>query len=152
MFSKVIHVVAWTTPSLLFHGWVLFNHTDLLYFVFPFLHLWTCEFFSSLAIVNSAVLDTYVQVLPWIPVFNNLGVGDAKDTGSIPGLGGLPGGGCGNPLQFSCLENPMDRGAWWAMAQRVAKTWTQLKRLSMHKSRNRIAQSYFDSMGLPRRC
>ena len=41
---------------------------------------------------------------------------------SIPELGRSPGGGYGNPLQYSCLENPMDRGAWQATAQRVAKT------------------------------
>ena len=40
--------------------------------------------------------------------------GDARDLGSIPGLGRSPGGGNGNPLQYSCLENPMDRGAWGA--------------------------------------
>ena len=39
--------------------------------------------------------------------------GDIKDTGSIPGLGRSPGGRHGNPLQYSCLENPMDRGAQW---------------------------------------
>ena len=39
-------------------------------------------------------------------------VGDARDVGSVPGLGRYPGGGNGNPLQYSCLENPMDRGAW----------------------------------------
>ena len=39
--------------------------------------------------------------------------GDIRDTGSIPGPGRSPGEGNGNPLQFSCLENPMDRGAWW---------------------------------------
>ena len=38
---------------------------------------------------------------------------NAGDLGSIPGLGRCPGGGHGNPLQYSCLENPMDRGAWW---------------------------------------
>ena len=37
-----------------------------------------------------------------------------------------PGEGNGNPLQYSCLENPMDRGAWWAMVHRVAKSWTRL--------------------------
>ena len=42
---------------------------------------------------------------------------DIKDAGSIPGWGRSPGGGHGNPLQYSCLENPMDRGAWWATAQ-----------------------------------
>ena len=40
--------------------------------------------------------------------------GDIRDTDSIPGSGRSPGGGHGNPLQYSCLENPMDRGAWWA--------------------------------------
>ena len=46
--------------------------------------------------------------------------GDVRDRGSIPGLGRSPGGGHGNPLQYSCLENPMDRGAWLAMVLRVA--------------------------------
>ena len=45
--------------------------------------------------------------------------GDAGDLGSIPGLGRSPRGGHGNPLQYSCLENPMDRGAWWATVHRV---------------------------------
>ena len=46
------------------------------------------------------------------------------DWGSIPGLGGSPGEGNGNPLQYSCLENPMDGGAWWATVHRVAKSRT----------------------------
>ena len=50
--------------------------------------------------------------------------GDVRDAGSIPGLGRSPGGGHGNPLQYSCLENPMDRGAWWATVHRVAKSRT----------------------------
>ena len=45
--------------------------------------------------------------------------GDVRDVDSIPGLGRSPGGGNGNPLQYSCLENLMDRGAYWATAQRV---------------------------------
>ena len=52
---------------------------------------------------------------------------DIRDLGSIPGLGRFPGGGNGNPLKYSCLENPMDRGAWWATVHRVTKRWTQLK-------------------------
>ena len=48
------------------------------------------------------------------------------DAGSIPGWGRSPGGGNGNPLQYSCLENPMDRGAWWATVHGVAKSWAQL--------------------------
>ena len=49
--------------------------------------------------------------------------------GSIPGLGRSLGRGNDNPLQYSCLGNPMDRGAWWAAVYRVAKSWTGLKRL-----------------------
>ena len=50
----------------------------------------------------------------------------------IPRLGRFPGGGPGNPLQYSCLENPMNGGAWWATVHRVSKTQTRLKRLSTH--------------------
>ena len=56
----------------------------------------------------------------------------AGDAGSIPRSGKSPGGGHGNPLQYSCLENPMDRGARWATVHGIAKGQTQLKRLSMH--------------------
>ena len=56
--------------------------------------------------------------------------GAEGDGGSIPGSRRSPGGGRGNPLQYSCLENTMDRGAWWATVQRVAKTQTQLTQLS----------------------
>ena len=57
--------------------------------------------------------------------------GDARDAGLIPGLGRCLGEGHGNPLQYSCLENHLDRGAWWAIVLRVAKSGTQLKRLNM---------------------
>ena len=56
--------------------------------------------------------------------------GDIRDASLIPGSGRSPGGGHRNPLQYSCLENPMDRGAWQATVHRVAKSWTGLKRLS----------------------
>ena len=49
---------------------------------------------------------------------------NAGDPGLIPGLGRSPGEGNGNPLQYSCLENYMDRGAWWAIVRKVAKSWT----------------------------
>ena len=52
---------------------------------------------------------------------------NAGDLGSIPGSGRSPGEGNGNPFQYSCLENPMDRGAWWATVHRVAKSRTRLK-------------------------
>ena len=52
---------------------------------------------------------------------------DVRDVGLTPGLGRFPGGGHGNPLQYLCLENPMDRGAWWAAVHRIVKSWTRLK-------------------------
>ena len=53
-------------------------------------------------------------------------VGAKRDMGSIPGLGRSPGIGNGNPLQYSCLVNSMDRGAWWAIAHRATKSQSQL--------------------------
>ena len=50
--------------------------------------------------------------------------GDAEDTGLIPGSGRSPGGGHGNLLQYSCLENPTGRGTWRAAIHRIAKSWT----------------------------
>ena len=52
--------------------------------------------------------------------------GDAGDVGSVPGVGRSLGEGHGYPLQYSCLENPMDRGAWWTTVYGVAKSQTQL--------------------------
>ena len=57
---------------------------------------------------------------------------DTGDAGSIPGLGRSPEGGHSNPPHFSHLDNPMDRGAWWATVHRVAKSQTQLNQLSMN--------------------
>ena len=50
--------------------------------------------------------------------------GDVGDVGSIPGSGRSSGGGHGNSLQYSCLGNSMDRGAWWARVHGVTKSWT----------------------------
>ena len=82
--------------------------------------------------------------------------GAAGDMGSIPGLGRSPGGGHGIPLQSSSLENPMDSGAWQPTVHGVEKSWTQLRRLSLHayksirkrkiysniESENEVAHSY----------
>ena len=58
--------------------------------------------------------------------------GGARDVGSIPGSRRAPGVGNGNPLQYACLENSMNRGAWRATVHRITQSWTQLKRLSKH--------------------
>ena len=61
--------------------------------------------------------DTVVKNLP-------ASAGDERDAGTVPGLGGSPAEGNGNPLQYSCLENPMDRGAWQVTTHRIAKSRT----------------------------
>ena len=58
--------------------------------------------------------------------------GDIRDACLISALGRSPGGGHSNPLQYSCLENPMDRGPWWSTVHGVAKSWTQQRWLSTH--------------------
>ena len=58
--------------------------------------------------------------------------GDIRDAALIPGQEDPQEEGVANPLQYSCLENPMDRGAWWAAVRGVTKSRTRLKRLSMH--------------------
>ena len=61
-------------------------------------------------------------------------IGDIRDESSILGLGRSPGGGHSNPFQYSCLENPMDRGAWRAIVHRVSQSWTQLSNVAQHST------------------
>ena len=99
------------------------------------------------AVVRKAVTDNYtgktpkgfeldlkmsmIEIVgfPGGAVIKNLSTnaGDTRDTGSIPRPERSPGGWHSNPLQYSCQENPMDRGAWWAMVHGVAKSWIWLK-------------------------
>ena len=84
--------------------------------------------------------EVYLQI--WLPPTSTMGLPqwpsgkeaayNTGDAGSIPGLGRSPGGGHGNPLQYSCLENPMDRGAWWARMHGVAKSQMPLQGLSRY--------------------
>ena len=62
----------------------------------------------------------YIKALPWLLCGKETAY-HAVDTGFIPGLGRAPRAGNGNPLQYSCLENPMDRSNWWATVHEVAK-------------------------------
>ena len=68
---------------------------------------------------------------------------ETRDAGSIPGSGRSPGGGHGNPLQCSWLENPTDRGAWWAAVHGVTQSWTQLKQFSTHNYIQQIDASNY---------
>ena len=60
--------------------------------------------------------------------------GDTGDAGSIPGLGRPPGEGNDNPLQYSCLNKPMDKGEWWATVHGVTKSWTGLRDQVQHSA------------------
>ena len=81
------------------------------------------------------------------------GGGDLREAGSIPRLGRSPGGGNSNPLQYSCLENPMDRGPWRSTAHGVTKSRTRLKQRSIHvtftKSSNRVTIIFFPRVCSP---
>jgi len=78
---------------------------------------------------------------------------DRRDSDLTPGLGRSPGGGHGNPLQYSCLQYPMDRGAWWSIVHRVAKNQIRLEQLNMHahniKSMNSEQQIALPNVGRP---
>ena len=77
---------------------------------FVYLYVWTGMGFLCGAVVENLLADT----------------GDTRDAGSIAGLGRSPGGGKGNPLQYSCLGNPTDRGAWRSAVHGVSKSWKRL--------------------------
>ena len=98
------------------------------------LHEWVWYIFHNSWVNIDTLLLTKVHTIQVALVVKNppASLGNLRDLGSIPGLGRSPGGGKGNPFQYSCLENPMDRGAWRATVHRVAKSQTRLKRLSTH--------------------
>ena len=73
---------------------------------------------------------------------------DTGDKGSKPGLRRSPGGGHGNPLQYSFLEKPMDIESWWATVHGVTKSQTQLKRLSMHLYEYLLTPHYMPGAGI----
>ena len=70
---------------------------------------------------------------------------NAGDLGLIHGSGRSSGEGNGNPLQYSCLENPMDRGAWWATVHGVAKSWTRLSDFTHSLTPGTLSSSERDS-------
>ena len=79
--------------------------------------LYTLNLHNTISQLGASQEALVVKNLPAI-------AGDIRDVGSIPGLGRSPGGGHGNPLLYSCLENPMDRETWQAVVHGVAQSWT----------------------------
>ena len=86
--------------------------------------LWK-SFSPSSLVTGASQVALVVENLP-------VNAGDARDVGSITGSGRSAGGGNGSPLQYSCLQNPMDRGAWWATVCAVAKSQAQLSGFHFH--------------------
>ena len=84
-------------------------------------HVLTYTVFFIILITVSIRTSQVALVVKNLPA----NAGDIRDAGSIPGLGRSPGEGNGNPLQYSCLENPMDRGAWQGIVPRVSQSLTE---------------------------
>ena len=101
-----------------------------MYYFLPLLvhlpcHAWTrspVEYLPFLLMFHFLILGASQVALVVKNLFAN--TGDVRDAGSIPGLGRSPGGGHGNSLQYFCLQNPMDRGAWQATVYRVTQSQT----------------------------
>ena len=118
-----------------FYSWVIFHCIYVPHLLYPLLCWWNLDCFHVLAIVNCVqwIGCMYLFELCFSLVICSGGGSDGKasacnaeDPGSIPGLGRSPGEGNGNPLQYSCLENSMDGGAWWATVHGVTKSLTGL--------------------------
>ena len=102
-----------------------------------------CKFIETMTLLQlniPSILNTDCDILFWSYYFQvalvvkspPVNAGAIGNLGSIPGSRISPGEGTGNPFQYSCLKNPIDRGAWWAMVCGVTKSWTRLKQLSTH--------------------
>ena len=107
------------------------THSSILAWRIP----WTEEPGGLQSTGSQRVGHDWVTLLTYFVVRNlPINAGDVRDTDSIPGSGRSPGGGHGNIPPYSCLENPMDREAWWPAHQWGPKSWTWLKHLSVHLS------------------
>ena len=106
-------------------SWVLVNYVAMDLEIYISLQVNIFVFFGQ--IPRNGIAPSQVALVVKNPATNS---GNLRDTGSIPVSRSSPGGGWGNPLPYSCLENPMDRRAWRATVHGVAKSWTWLKRLA----------------------
>ena len=102
--------------------------------------LWEINVCCLLATQSMVVFYGNLRASQIALVVKNLpgNTGDVRNSGLSPGSWGSPGGGLGNPLQCSCLDNSVDRGAWWATVLRAAKSRTRLKWLSMHTQSTQV--------------
>ena len=88
---------------------------------------WEFEHFEEMLFFSFIFLPLFIKAFPGGSVVKTTcNVGEVGDTGSIAGSGKSPGGGHGDPLQYSCLKNPMDRGVWWTTVHGVTQSWTCL--------------------------
>ena len=161
-----LEIIIWNTwekwPDLWLQ--ITFSPPFLSFLLLHFLHL-SCllnphSFFFMLTVwplvqilLNTSYLAFTLSFrgFPGGPVVKNTSasIGDAGDAGSIPGSGRCSGGGHGNPLQYSCLGKPMDRGAWWAMVYVVAKSWTRLSDWALNLSFRNNYNSEWNILILP---
>ena len=115
------------------HLWICMG----IYFVCPF-HQWMLELLLLFDIFPEQCCCEYgydslvTSQVALVTKHSPANAGDVRDSGLIPGSGRTPGGGHGNPLQYSYLDKAMKTGAWSAKVHRVAKSQTQLKKLSTH--------------------
>ena len=139
-FTSIINLTAVLSASLLFVFWLyhlffiaFFSLCQLslilTVFQYPILSPLLTNFYAGIFIIWASQVALGVKNPP-------ANAGDIRDMGSFPGWGRSPGVGNGNPLQYSWLENPMDRAAWWAAVHRMVKSQTQLRRFSLHASAN----------------
>ena len=89
-------------------------------FLFRFVLFFSLHHLLDTCFGPSTILGGFCIVVKNLPA----SAGDIREQGSVPRLGRSPAGGHGNSVHYSCLENAMDRGAWWAMVQRVTKSQT----------------------------
>ena len=127
------------------------THSSILAWRIP----WAVLSMGSQRVRHSWATFTHCGASQVVLVVKNLPA-NSGDTGWIPGLGISLGGGHGNPIQYSCLENPMDRGAWWATVHGVAKSGIQLKwfatcapTLHVAASRINICRTFPNPRSLP---
>ena len=131
----------------------IWKHIEALYLSVP-LSLYPC--LQSISFFLIVFLSMLRKGYPGVSVVKNLPTGarDARHTGLIPGSGRSPGEGNGNPLQYSCLENFTDKGAWWATVHGVAKSqswlsnWAYIKKAWIGGKRRELCPKIVQSLKL----